>query len=213
MDEGTDWRNPLVSAHLYIEGSQTGPDSKEQQIRCREGFRKLFEKCDLDGRMPRLSACGSRNNAFKDFKTAHARRKAAEYIGLLIDSEDPVADTEETWAHLKQRDGWEIPAGAADDQVLLMTTCTETWIVADRSALVAYFDQDFRPNNLPALTDMERRDRHEVQDALIRASRDCKSAYKKGNRTFDLVGLLRPNELERHLPSFVRIVSILKEKL
>lgn len=202
-----------MSAHLYIEGSRTGPDSKEQQIRCREGFRKLFEKCELKGRMPRLSACGSRNDAFKDFKTAHAQRKTGEYIALLVDSEDPVAEIEETWSHLKRRDQWEMPAGAADDQVLLMTMCTETWIVADRSALVAYFDQDFRPNHLPALTDLEGRDRHEVQDALIRASRDCKSAYKKGNRTFDLVGLLGPNELERYLPSFVRIVRILKEKL
>ncbi len=202
-----------MSAHLYIEGSQTGPDSKEQQIRCREGFRKLFEKCELKGRMPRLSACGSRNSAFKDFKTAHARRKAGEYIGLLVDSEDPVADIEDTWTHLKQRDRWEMPADAADDQVLLMTTCTETWIVADRAALAAYFVQDFRPNHLPMLTNLESRDRHEVQEALIRASRDCKSAYKKGNRTFELVGLLGPNALERHLPSFVRVVRILRDKL
>lgn len=28
---------------------------------------------------------------------------------------------------------WDPPTGATDNQVLLMTTCMETWIVADRA--------------------------------------------------------------------------------
>ena len=79
-----------MSAHLYIEGGE----SKEDQIRCREGFRKLLEKAGLSGRMPRLTACGGRGSAFDDFKTAHARLKIGNYIAMLIDSEDPVVDLE-----------------------------------------------------------------------------------------------------------------------
>ena len=113
-----------MSAHLYIEGGE----SKEDQIRCREGFRKLLEKAGFSGRMPRLTACGGRGSAFDDFKTAHARLKIGNYIAMLIDSEDPVADLEKTWDHLNSRDQWDKPAGATDEQVLFMTTCMETWI-------------------------------------------------------------------------------------
>ena len=88
-----------MSAHLYIEGAEF----KEDQIRCRAGFRRLLEKAGFTGRMPRLSACGSRNSAFDDFKMAHAAAKAGHFVAMLIDSEDPVADIAKTWRHLKAR--------------------------------------------------------------------------------------------------------------
>jgi len=54
---------------------------------------------------------------------------------MLVVSEDPIADEEEPWQHLRQSpdDNWDPPTGATDNQVLLMTTCMETWIVADRA--------------------------------------------------------------------------------
>ena len=103
-----------MKAHLYIEGGE----SKEDQIRCREGFRKLLEKIGLSGRMPRLSACGSREAVFDDFKTAHARWRANDYIAMLVDSEDPVADIEETWGHLQERDRWDKVLAKLDPAVL-----------------------------------------------------------------------------------------------
>jgi hypothetical protein len=42
-----------VSSTIYLEG---GGDSREGQIRCREGFRKLLERCSYKKRMPRLVA-------------------------------------------------------------------------------------------------------------------------------------------------------------
>jgi hypothetical protein len=98
-----------VSAHLYVEGGE----SKEDQIRCREGFRKLFEKAGFSGKMPRLSACGGRGSVFDDFKTAYALRKVGDYIAMLVDSEDPVGDLERTWDHLKHRDQCDKPVGAS----------------------------------------------------------------------------------------------------
>src|SRR5437868_14017308 len=100
MDEGGDRGDTLVNAHLYIEGGE----SKEDQIRCREGFRKILERSGFSGRMPRLTACGGRASAFDDFQTAHAGKKQGDYIAMLIDSEDPVAELERTWSHLKTRD-------------------------------------------------------------------------------------------------------------
>ncbi|MFY9822135.1 MAG: DUF4276 family protein [Thermoanaerobaculia bacterium] len=198
-----------MRAHLYIEGGE----SKEDQIRCREGFRKIFEKAGLSGRMPRLSACGGRESAFDDFKTAHARRKAGDYIAMLVDSEDPVEDLEKTWDHLKNRDRWDKPSGAEDDQVLLMTTCMETWIVADRVALREHYGHKLHETALPALQNLENRNRDDVHDKLVHASRDCTNAYSKGKRSFEVLAKLDPAVLKQHLPSFVRVDRILKERL
>lgn len=198
-----------MKAHLYIEGGE----SKEDQIRCREGFRKLLEKAGFSGRMPRLSACGGRESAFDDFKTAHASRKVGDYIAMLVDSEEPVENLEQTWAHLKSRDQWDKPAGAVDEQVLFMTTCMETWIAADRATLREHYGQKLQENALPPLDNLENRNRHEVHDKLVHASRDCSNAYAKGKRSFEVLAKIDPAVLKRHLPSFVRVERILKEQL
>lgn len=198
-----------MSSHLYIEGGE----SKEDQIRCREGFRKLLEKAGFSGRMPRLSACGGRGAAFDDFKTAHARSGEGNYVAMLVDSEDPVANLETTWDHLKTRDQWDRPDGAADEQVLFMTTCMETWIVSDRAALQGHYGHKLQENALPPLNNLEGRNRHEVHDSLTHASRNCSNAYAKGKRSFEVVGKLDPAELRQHLPSFVRVERVLNANL
>ena len=198
-----------MRAHLYIEGGE----SKEDQIRCREGFRKIFEKAGLSGRLPRLSARGGRQSAFDDFKSAHAGRKESDYMAMLVDSEDPVKDLEKTWDHLKSRDRWDKPAGAEDEQVLFMTTCMETWIVADRAALREHYGRKLQENALPAVQDLENRNRTEVHDKLVHASRDCTNAYSKGKRSFEVLAKLDPAVLKQHLQSFVRVDRILKERL
>jgi hypothetical protein len=201
-----------VSATVFIEGAATGPDSKYLQVRCREGFHKLFAKCVLP-RQPALRACGGRGNAYKLFTTAHANAAARDFVALLVDSEDPVADIKKTWAHLKQRDSWKTPDGATDEQVLLMTTCMETWIASDRQALRSHYGAKLQENALPALHDVESRDRHAVQDALVTATRNCKNGYQKGKRSFEVLEVLEPKELKKHLPSFARCEKILKDKL
>jgi len=199
----------MVSARIYIEGGE----SKEDQIRCREGFCKLLGKAGFAKRMPRLSACGGRNSAFDDFKTAHASPKTGDYVALLVDSEDPVKDIEKTWSHLFARDGWTRPDGASDEQVLLMTTCMGTWIVADRASMKEHYRQHLQESALPALFDLEKRDRHDVQDKLFHATRNCPNAYAKGKRSFEILGKVDPTVLELHLPSFVRVLRVLRNRL
>lgn len=197
-----------MSAHLYIEGGE----SKEDQIRCREGFRKLLEKSGFTGKMPRLTASGGRNATFDHFTTKHRQSRPKDYIAMLIDSEDPLRDTEKTWKHLQQRDKWDPPAGATDDQVLFMTTCMETWIVSDRPVLKAHYGHHLQESALPPAENLEDRHRHDVHERLSRATRNCSNAYAKGRRSFEVIGLLNPSELSK-LRSVVRVVRILKERL
>jgi hypothetical protein len=199
-----------VSASIYFEG---GGASKELHARCREGFRKLLEKCGFAGRMPKLVACGGRAGTFDMFQTAHDQKRATDYVAMLIDSEDPVADAEATWVHLAARDGWEQPADSEDEQVLLMTTCMETWIVSDRAALAEHYGKQLQQNALPPLTNLETRLRGTIQDKLAHATRKCSNAYSKGKRSFEVLARLDPSTLEQYLPSFVRVRRILGERL
>ena len=159
--------------------------------------------------MPALRACGSRENTFAEFVAA-ANSERVDYIAMFIDSEDPITDIERTWGHLCQRDGWSRPVGAADDQVLFMTTCMETWIAADRDALRNRFARDFNENPLPPLIDLESRHRHNVFEGLKRATN---GRYSKGAISFELLGRLDPKVLEQQLPSFKRARRILDRKL
>ena len=201
-----------MSAVIYVEG---GGNRNSDRVRCREGFRKLFEKSGFEGRMPRLVACGARSDAYDDFKTAHAKAAHTDFIGLLVDSEDAVADPEKTWQHVGQRpgDNWPRPNGANDEQLLFMTTSMETWIITDRAALTGYFGPNFKVAALPPVRDMERRHRRAILGALENASSDCPAPYRKGPRSFELLSKLNPDALEQHLPSFRRARRILNQKL
>jgi hypothetical protein len=199
-----------VSATIFLEG---GGDSRELRIRCREGFRKLLERCGYAGRMLRLVACGGRASAFDDFKTALASARKGDFVALWIDSEDPVVDLEATWAHLGGRDGWTKPDGAVDEQVLLMTTCMETWIIADRQALVEHYGADLQISALPHPHDLEGRSRDAILKALTHSTRNCSNAYTKGKRPFEVLAQLDPVALRQHLPSFARVCRILNSRL
>jgi hypothetical protein len=199
-----------VSSTIYLEG---GGDSRELQSRCREGFSKLLERCGYGGRMPRLVACGGRGAAFERFETALIRARKDDFVALWIDSEDPMTDIEATWEHLHARDHWTRPAGATNEQVLLMTTCMETLIVADRATLAEHYGADLQESALPSLHKLEGRSRDAIQDALSHATRNCRNAYVKGKRSFEVLAKLDPATLGKHLPSFVRVRRILDASL
>jgi hypothetical protein len=199
-----------VKVDIYIEGAG---EAKLSQIECRKGFRKLLETCGFK-QMPGLTACGGRDQAYSDFKRAHAQGEAGVFVVMLVDSEDPVADENRPWEHLARRDGWRQPPGATDEQVLLMTTCMETWIAADLEALRAHYGACLRESALPPQVAMESRLRREVQTALVRATRDCKNKYEKGKRSFEVLGRVSRHGInEGELPCFRRLVRILGGKL
>jgi hypothetical protein len=204
-----------VSAYIYIEGGSKGADSKYQKLRCQEAFHKLLDAMGFKGRKPRLVACGGRQAVYDRFVIEHSSR-AASYVAMWIDSEEPMSNIELTWTHLENVSTvpkWRAPCGAADDQILFMTTCMESWIVADRDALREHFGNELQESALPANLDLENRARHEVQDKLYHATRNCSNPFRKGERSFEIFGLLSPTTLKQHLPSFVRVARVLNARL
>lgn len=205
-----------MTVEIYVEG---GGDSKELHSRCREGFRKLIEKCRFQGRMPKIIACGGRGKTFDMFQTAHSNRDG--YAIILVDSEDPVLRTDVTpnssigWDHLFTRDQWSRPTDANNNQAQMMTTCMESWIMADHSALKIFYGSRLHDSALFPIHDLERRLRYDVQEHLIHATADCGNGkgYKKGEHSFKLLASLDPEVLSRHLPHFHRFRQTLDEKL
>ena len=196
-----------MALKLYVEG---GGESKEQKIRCREGFRKLLENAGFLRRMPGIVAGGGREATFDKFSIAIATGIEAV---LLVDSEDPV--TTSAWEHLRRRDGWTRPDGCKEDQAQLMATSMETWIVADHAALRRFFTGCLQENTLPALHDLESRRRQDVQNALVAATTNCgrDRQYGKGNRSFQILTELDPETLITHLPHFQRFITMLRARL
>jgi len=205
-----------VIVEIFVEG---GGESKELRIRCREGFRKLIEKCHFQGRMPKINACGGRGKAFDMFQIAHTNREG--YPILLVDSEDPVLGSDVTpdssigWDHLLIRDQWARPIEANNNQAQMMTTCMESWIMADHEALKKFYGSRLHNSALLPVHDLERRLRHDVQERLIHASADCGNGkgYKKGEHSFKLLASLNPDVLGCYLPHFQRFRQTLNENL
>lgn len=196
----------MVKSRIFIEG---GGNSKELKVECRKAFRQLFEKAGLVRRLPGLVACGGRDDTFADFKTAHGQAAGDAYVAMLVDSEEPMAGPT-PWHHLQRRDDWQKPAGATDDQVLLMVTCMETWIVADRESLADHYGADrLQVSRLPSLQNLETKPRQVVQGALEAATRESAKAYRKGILSYAALACADPADLARHLPNFQRCLQVL----
>ena len=176
---------------------------------CRKGFNEFIEKAGLTGSMPRIVACGGRQDAYDRFKTAHASGNSDAV--LLVDSEGPVSPSG-SWQHLKSRDGWDRPAGTTDDQCHLMVQVMESWFLADKDALSSFYGQGFRPQTLPANPDIEKVSKPDVLNGLAQATRDTgKGPYKKGSNSFAILEKLDPEKVRNESPyadRFIRALSV-----
>ena len=182
---------------------------KTSRLAAREGFHKLLEACGFSEHKPRLWPAEGDVPSTTASRCAHATNSSGDYVAMWIDSEDLIDNIEATWRHLRNRkeDGWTRPKAAKDDQVLLMTTCMETWLICDRDTLKKHFGRKLQASALPPLSELEKRDRKGIQESLFHATRNCSNAYAKGERSFETVGQTRPTALDPHLPSFKRMRS------
>ena len=199
-----------MKVKVYVEG---GGDGKSLRTKCREGFSSFFAKANFAGRMPQIIACGGRKSAFDKFRTAWESRKAEEFIILLVDSEDPVADGSGAWLHLRNRDGWEKPDEARDENAHLMVQCMEAWFLADKDNLAAYFGHGFNRNALPGRQEIEDVAKDDVLGGLKNATRQCKKGeYGKGRHSFDILEQTDPANVMAASPHARRLVETLRQK-
>ena len=193
---------------IYVEGGSKGNLAEQ----CREGFRLFFEHAGLTGRMPRVVACGSRHKAFKAFQIALKSSSSNVFPILLVDSEGPVTET--PWQHVLHRvgDEWKNPDGANDTQLHFMTQVMESWFLADRAELKAYFGFEFKESKLPKGQDLEAIPKQQVFDGLKAATKECgrDKTYHKGRHSFEILGKISPQMVADASPHAKRFIAQLK---
>lgn len=201
----------VKKVQIFLEGSGPG---RVQQAQYRAAFSRLCEKMGFIEKKPSFYACGSRNQAYKDFVNALKRDHQALSI-LLVDSEDPVKKLTKdpisnmAWDHLKIRDNWDKPADVLPYQALIMATSMETWIATDREALKNFFGKDFQENALPSLPTIESQHRKDIFHKLEHATRNCTKKYQKGDTSFKILETLDPAILHQNLSQFQRLKATL----
>jgi hypothetical protein len=201
-----------VTVKVYVEGG--GDHNKELDTRCRQGYSQFLRKAGLEGRMPRVVACGGRGNAYDSFRTSHENAGSDDFPMLLVDSEASVV-AKNPWEHVRLRpgDGWDRPQGASDDQLHFMVQAMEAWFHADKDALQDYYRQGFRAAALSQRLDIENIPKTDLFDGLRRATKDCqKGEYSKGDHSFQILALIDPSKVKASSVHADRLLRVLDER-
>ena len=178
---------------IYVEG---GGDQHRTTRACRSGFGKYLEKVVVAGAMPRVVACGSRSQAYKDFLRGQDDPKYDRVL-LLVDAEAVVALGDDAWAHLLKRDQWTKPDGVGADSAHLMVECMESWFLADKEALSGYYGQDFNSNALPARKEIELVVKKDLETSLENATKQTQNGvYHKTQHGFEILAIIDPKKVE-----------------
>ena len=199
-----------MSINIYVEGGGKG---KKLRSECRKGFSGFLEKAGLQGKMPQVIACGSRRKAYDDFKKALESGKLAL---LLVDSEVHVQKGTSPWQHLKknEKDKWDTPPNATDDQCHFMVQVMESWFLADREALINYYGQGFQSSALSNNPNIEHISKQDVLNGLNKATKNTqKGKYDKGTHSFKILAQIDPEKVQRASLYAKRLITILKSML
>lgn len=197
-----------MSVCVFVEG---GGDQRRTRIACRKAFGAFFGKMLGHGPRPRVEACGSRNEAYRDFCRS-VQHDPDNLAILLVDAEGPVAAGKTRCEHLRDQDGWTNRMPEA--QVHLMVQCMESWFLADRATLQGFYGQGFRPNALPGNPEVEEIPKRAVMDGLARTTRDTvKGEYHKTRHGFPILENLDPAKVSDGSPNARTFFDFLRTQL
>ena len=198
---------------IYIEG---GGDSKNQKSSLRKGFSKFFLKLVKEATTKNIKwniiMCGTRNNAFRDFKNALKSHPDAFNV-LLVDAEAPV-NKKSPWEHLKFRDNWDKPTEVDDDNCHLMVQTMEAWFIADCATLKKFYGQGFKENAIPKNANVETIAKDNLEPTLKTATgRTTKGEYHKIKHASELLESLDVTQVRQASPYCDRLFNTLKSRI
>jgi hypothetical protein len=205
-----------TSIAIYIEG---GGDTPQTLTPFRTGMSAFLKPIVNEARKKRIRwriiACGGRQAAYNAFVDALKNEPEVHNV-LLIDSEDPVANTVNPWEHLRNRqgDGWTQPAGADDALCQMMVVCMEAWFLADPVNLKKHFGGNFDETKLPAANLAETRTKADIESALRQATRNTPAKqYKKIRDGAKLLATVDPAIVRTHCKWCDRLFKSLGEAI
>jgi len=222
---------------IYIEGigdsdedetgllpkAQPGSRSKSRNTKAglRPGFSKFFQElsdiADSKGIKIALILCGSRRDAYEDFKMALESHPGAFNI-LLVDSESPVCETDTPWEHLRKRkedQPWILDSVDLDkDCCHLMVQTMEAWFIADIDALREFYGEEFREEGIERemqkYQSVEQVSKATLDVCMRAATRNAsKGKYKKAIHAPEILKLLNVAKVRQASPNCDRIFTTL----
>ncbi|WP_295389945.1 DUF4276 family protein [uncultured Thiodictyon sp.] len=208
----------MVAITVFVEG---GGDTNDLRTACRRAFKTFLTEAGVTGPHT-INARGSRGKAYESFCIAIAQGVPAL---LLVDSEALVSAAHQSgedksqwkpWEHLRQRDNWSKPKGATDTDCHLMVVCMESWLIADRQRLQAFFGQGFKLNALPKQSrSIEGIDKEALYKSLKTATAHCKTKteYGKGEHSFTLLRSIDPVKVTGASRWAERFIDELKRRM
>lgn len=197
-----------MRVRIYVEG---GGDNEDTITRCRQGFAAYCAKAAPGKHRPRIIPCGGRNETFDKFQNAVRTCKAGEFCALLVNSEGSVG-TKSPVIYLSARDNWSFPQ-LQGHQVFLMVQAMEAWFLADRNALLEFYDGGFLANSLPGRpTNVEAVPKDDLEPKLKHASGPTKTKgeYHKTRHAFELLARIDPVKVEEASPHAKRFNEFLR---
>lgn len=191
---------------IYMEGG-----SRRSFSNIRKHTSNFITKAGIPESIFQVIPCGSRSNTYKQFVNQNPENKD-EIILLLVDAEEPVT-VKNPWQHLKDRDGWEKPVDATNEQCHLMVQLMESWFMADQETLKSYYGQNFRTKSLPQNPAIEEIPKRDIEQKLKHATRNTsKRTYDKGKHSFEILARLDPEKVRRASPYADRFFKALLEQ-
>ena len=97
-----------------------------------------------------------------------------------------------------------------------MVKIMESWFLADRDALKAFFGQGFKENALPAADNaIEGIAKQQVYRSLEQATSNCKTkaVYGKGEHSFKLLRLIAPDKVTAASVWAKRFVDTVRQRM
>ncbi|MBD2628869.1 DUF4276 family protein [Trichormus variabilis] len=203
----------VKEVRIYIEG---GGDSQKTKSLIRQGFSQFFkplvELAKSKNIKWNITICGTRNNAFRDFKNALKSHPDAFNV-LLVDAEAPVK-INSPWEHLKFRDNWDKPAGVDDDNCHLMVQTMEAWFIADIETLKKFYGQGFKENAIPKNANVETIAKDNLEPTLKTATANTtKGEYHKIQHAYKLLELLDVDKVRQASPYCDRLFTTIISKM
>ena len=196
---------------IYVEG---GGDLGKRKNEFRKGFSDFFSLLKSAARKKRLQwrivVCGARTEAFKDFDLALQDHPDAFNV-LLVDSESAV--TGNPLEYLRSEKGWMV-RDVDEEHCHLMVQMMEAWLVADKAALVQYYDQGFNCKAIPGNPNVEEIEKTDLEKSLKEATKNTrKGEYHKTRHAAHLLGMVDVSMVRRAAPYCDRLFRTLQAKI
>ena len=199
-----------MEIRIYIEG---GGNQNHGKTRLRQGFSQFLNELSQAARGKRIRfrvvCCGGRGRAYDMFLNSPIGRDC--YRFLLVDAEGPVNTSVKQ--HLTDRDGWDL-SSCDESQCHLMVELMESWFLADRDALKAYYGDGFRENRLPGNAQVEKIPKNSVETSLDGATEDTqKGTYHKARHGPELLEKISPEKVKDAAPHCQRFFDEVRGKI